>query len=157
MSDRTFTLYRLRDAAGTLLYVGISGSALARWLAHNRRPWWPDVAAVEVKHFPTLAEVRSAETTAIREEGPLYNIAGNPGAPRGVRRTFITPAPRVAPTPPRSRGPREAEDPLGYFVERWLDSAERHGADPATREERRPAAWRVAYAMNVTEDTRETG
>lgn len=75
---RTYTLYRLRDSLGRLLYIGISNSAARRFEEHaSERPWWTQVAAIEVQHYATRAEVEAAEKAAIRDEQPLYNKAHN--------------------------------------------------------------------------------
>jgi integrase/recombinase XerD len=68
------TLYRLYATDETLLYVGISEQALARWDQHRQdKPWWLAVARVEIAHFPNRATARAAEAEAIKTEGPKYN------------------------------------------------------------------------------------
>lgn len=68
------TLYRLFDAAGVLLYVGISGVPFLRWKQHGQtQPWWPRVTKATVQHFATRQAALEAELTAIREESPLFN------------------------------------------------------------------------------------
>jgi predicted GIY-YIG superfamily endonuclease len=68
------TLYRLYNASGELLYVGISGRAWERWHQHAKgKTWWSEVTVTRVEHFTTRAEVEQAERLAIRTEFPKYN------------------------------------------------------------------------------------
>ena len=68
------TLYRFYDAAGVLLYVGISSIGPVRWLGHQFRDWWTLVATVTTEHFPDRAPALAAEVLAIKTEEPKYNI-----------------------------------------------------------------------------------
>ena len=69
-------LYRHFNAAGELLYVGISLSALGRLGQHRTNArWYSTVAAVTIETFPTRAEAAEAEHKAIREERPRHNTA----------------------------------------------------------------------------------
>ena len=71
------SLYRCFNADGTLLYVGITACGLRRFAAHQKdSPWWSKVARVDVKHFASRTEAAEAETRAIAEERPRYNIRG---------------------------------------------------------------------------------
>jgi hypothetical protein len=69
-------VYRFFDAEDQLLYVGISDTHRTRWYGHVSKPWW----ALAVRHtldwFDDRAEAEAEETRAIREESPIYNIAG---------------------------------------------------------------------------------
>lgn len=68
-------LYRLFDSSGTLLYVGISLSALQRGLQHRRlKDWWVDVSRMEIQHFSSRRDAEAAECQAIRSERPRYNV-----------------------------------------------------------------------------------
>lgn len=80
MSERPGTLYRLFATDGTLLYVGCSSRPLARLEQHGLKPWFAEVASVSLVHFANYREAAQAEIRAIAEEGPKYNIAGNPVA-----------------------------------------------------------------------------
>jgi hypothetical protein len=66
-------LYRHFDAAGQLLYVGISKSAIARLAQHSDKPWLDDLATMKVEYFPTRGEAEAAEIAAIRTERPMHN------------------------------------------------------------------------------------
>ena len=68
-------LYRLFDAQGALLYVGISKSAISRMTQHaSQQQWWRDVADVRIESFAcTRREILDIEERAIRTEKPLHN------------------------------------------------------------------------------------
>lgn len=71
-------LYRFYDAAGRLLYVGITADLPRRLGRHKRdRPWWADVTRVEVAHYPDRENALAAEAEAITDERPLYNVRHN--------------------------------------------------------------------------------
>ena len=79
MSEGRTDLYRMYDEDGALLYVGISFSAASRAAQHRKaQPWWPQMSRIDVEQFDSRDEALVAETTAIREEIPLYNVAGKP-------------------------------------------------------------------------------
>jgi len=70
-------LYRHFDANGTLLYVGISNSALKRLDKHKVNSHWAmDIARIELMWLDSKEEALSAERKAIQNESPLYNIDG---------------------------------------------------------------------------------
>ena len=68
------SLYRHFSAAGDLLYVGISLSALVRLGQHERHSgWFGSIATVKVEHFDTRAEALAAERAAVANENPKFN------------------------------------------------------------------------------------
>ena len=73
-------LYRVRDAQDALLYIGVTENLGGRFLGGHQRspPWWPDLAALSVTSYPSIAEARAAEHDAIAAERPLWNIAAQP-------------------------------------------------------------------------------
>lgn len=72
---RRTQLYRHYDADGQLLYVGISLSALLRTRQHRENsPWFANIAKITVETFPDRATAYDAETFAIENERPLYNV-----------------------------------------------------------------------------------
>lgn len=74
-------LYRFWSDADELLYVGITARPWERWKQHRaEKAWWEEVAKVTIENFATRAEVKAAETVAIKTEGPRYNIAEVPKA-----------------------------------------------------------------------------
>lgn len=71
-------LYRFFDAAGVLLYVGITYDLSARFSTHSvERPWWGDWATSTVTRYDSRAELEAAEREAIKSEGPLHNTVHN--------------------------------------------------------------------------------
>ena len=68
-------LYRHFDAAGRLLYVGISLSAVARLSQHMDGSSWADeIKSMTIERFPTRQEAHEAERQAIRDENPAHNL-----------------------------------------------------------------------------------
>jgi|ERR1700676_1520742 len=76
-SSSMFTLYRIFDAQGTLLYVGRSVHGLNRIPAHIRKKAWAqEMDVVRLVFYPSATELNIAELDAIQNENPKYNIAG---------------------------------------------------------------------------------
>lgn len=72
---RRTALYRLFDAEGRLLYVGIAFDPPDRWRGHAReKSWWPDVVERRVEWHETRHAAGAAEISAIQTEKPLYNV-----------------------------------------------------------------------------------
>ena len=68
-------LYRMWDALGRLLYVGITGNPIERWRRHAQKAqWWSDVHEITYETFPKEHLALEAERRAIREEQPAFNI-----------------------------------------------------------------------------------
>ncbi|MBP2581890.1 hypothetical protein J3A78_002368 [Streptomyces sp. PvR006] len=68
-------LYRLFDADGALLYVGIANNPRTRWSSHaGEKRWWGDVSRKTLEWFATREEAESAEVAAIVGERPRYNV-----------------------------------------------------------------------------------
>jgi len=68
-------VYRMFDAEGRLLYVGMTQDAGARFGDHAAKRWFPLVANIALEWFPTKASARLAEVRAIGTERPRYNKA----------------------------------------------------------------------------------
>jgi hypothetical protein len=69
------SLYRQFNNEGKLLYVGISLSHLQRLGCHKANAhWFNRISRVEIEHFPSWAEAKTAEDRAIIEEKPECNI-----------------------------------------------------------------------------------
>lgn len=69
-------LYRHFAADGSLLYIGVSLSALHRLSAHKEHShWFSDIARVEIQAFESREAALTAERKAIKEEKPRHNIA----------------------------------------------------------------------------------
>ena len=76
-SSRT-ALYRHFDAAGTLLYVGISLSAVARLRSHqDESGWFGEIASVTIEWHDSRALAFAAERAAIKSERPRFNVIHN--------------------------------------------------------------------------------
>lgn len=74
-------LYRLRNAEGVLLYVGISSKPPQRWGQHAAdKPWWPEVAGLSIEWCDSRTEALAVEAETIRVEKPLYNVVHNHSA-----------------------------------------------------------------------------
>jgi excinuclease UvrABC nuclease subunit len=68
-------LYRHFDAAGVLLYVGISLSAVQRLGQHRQTSgWYTDIASVTIEWLHDRAAALTAEANAIAVESPLHNV-----------------------------------------------------------------------------------
>lgn len=78
-------LYRFRDDAETLLYVGIADEPVKRWASHADREWWQSVATYEIEWFPSRDQAAAAEREAIKNERPLHNTVFNSIPYRGDR------------------------------------------------------------------------
>lgn len=99
-------LYRFFDADGALLYVGITMNAPARFGQHrDDKPWWADVARIDMEHFDSREEVLEAEAEAIIAEHPAHNVVHNTARSTLPRR----------PRPPK--GPLDAGQPVALCME----------------------------------------
>lgn len=73
--SRRTALYRLFDAEGRLLYVGIAFNPEARWRDHaTEKPWWGNVIERRVEWHETRTGALKAEVAAIKAEAPAYNV-----------------------------------------------------------------------------------
>ena len=71
-------LYRFWNAAGDLLYVGISVNPYGRFEQHQAdKPWWGEVAKITMQPYPDRESVLAAERDAIECEHPAYNVQHN--------------------------------------------------------------------------------
>ncbi|MFJ2374984.1 hypothetical protein ACIOZL_19575 [Streptomyces sp. NPDC087769] len=71
-------VYRLYDADGTLLYVGMSCDPAKRFMGHRAdKPWWGEVDTHTLEWFGTRAGASVVEVAAITDERPKYNKAHN--------------------------------------------------------------------------------
>lgn len=73
-----FQLYRHFDKAATLLYVGVSFSAIVRLFQHKKDSrWFDQIHKVEISHWRTRADLLIAEKNAIQLEAPIFNKVYN--------------------------------------------------------------------------------
>ncbi len=78
-------VYRLFDANGCLLYVGVTDTVTPRLYGHGRtQPWWSevDVTRTSISWFGTRDEAEQAEVTAISSEAPKHNVVVVPAGRR---------------------------------------------------------------------------
>ncbi|CAL9646934.1 type II toxin-antitoxin system prevent-host-death family antitoxin [Streptomyces sp. enrichment culture] len=79
LDDYRTALYRLFDAADTLLYIGISHQPEVRFAQHSKlKEWWPRVVRREVEWFDDRPTAAKAEEEAIRAEDPEHNGTYSP-------------------------------------------------------------------------------
>lgn len=71
-------LYRLYDEGGVLLYVGITNMPNVRFANHSLKSWWKRVARKDITWYDNRPLAEQAETGAIRDERPLFNVAKSP-------------------------------------------------------------------------------
>jgi hypothetical protein len=70
-------VYRLYDAAGRLLYVGVAYDFDLRFYTHSKqKDWWPEVAHKEITWFANRLDALHEEARAIRDEAPIHNERG---------------------------------------------------------------------------------
>lgn len=111
---RRTALYRLFDAEGRLLYVGIAFNPADRWRGHSSTKfWWHEVSRREVEWRETRGDALRAEAEAILVERPLYNVAGTEEPP---------PAAPPKPKPVRSVNSDQADRELTAAGKRWHKS-----------------------------------
>jgi hypothetical protein len=74
------SVYRAYDAAGELLYIGITNGGPRRLGGHARSSeWWPLVATVRIEHAESRCHALWLEEKAIWDEQPQFNIQHNQG------------------------------------------------------------------------------
>jgi predicted GIY-YIG superfamily endonuclease len=67
-------VYRHFNAAGEILYIGMTANPEERERCHSFcSRWFADVERIELEWFPTRAEAFAAERRAIRAETPPFN------------------------------------------------------------------------------------
>lgn len=69
-------VYRMFDATGRLLYVGMTGELGKRLSSHADKVWFLAVTTITFERHPNYAEAVLAEQEAIRTESPLHNKVG---------------------------------------------------------------------------------
>lgn len=68
------SVYRIYDAAGDLLYVGITNGGMRRQARHiAQKEWASEMARTEWEHYPRRAEAILRERHLIQTEHPKYN------------------------------------------------------------------------------------
>lgn len=81
-------VYRVFDAADTLLYIGCTRTPHSRFKQHkSKAAWYPKAHHAEWTAFPNFATARAAESAAICADRPLFNIEHKPGAHHTRKKT----------------------------------------------------------------------
>ncbi|MFF2571201.1 GIY-YIG nuclease family protein [Streptomyces sp. NPDC058084] len=130
------TVYRLYDAHGALLYIGVTRNPASRWKDHRKEMlWWPEVTDKHLTWYGTHEAAWAAEAHAIRTEGPRYNKSNWPD---------LDMAPRLPPgVPPQPFGARIAyqhrETRGGYRIRWYQWRLTLQDALETLREQERPA------------------
>jgi predicted GIY-YIG superfamily endonuclease len=75
-------VYRYRNAAGDLLYIGASSWPVDRIKQHywERCDELKEVVTVQIEWFETREDARKAEVAAIKAERPQWNLASRDAA-----------------------------------------------------------------------------
>ncbi len=68
-------VYEFYAADGTCLYIGCTLNLGRRFLAHVYKPWWSEVAAINVDTYPDWTAGSSAERSLIEAHNPIHNDA----------------------------------------------------------------------------------
>jgi predicted GIY-YIG superfamily endonuclease len=73
-----YSVYRLFDAEGNDLYVGVTMRLVDRLRDHSKKPWWQhvDLEKNVILEFDSLLEASDYEYDLIRSARPAYNRAG---------------------------------------------------------------------------------
>jgi DNA-binding XRE family transcriptional regulator len=99
--DGPGALYRFFAPDGSLLYVGVTGSLRRRFVQHARSArWWQSGMRRTVAFYATETDALAAETRAILNEGPRFNLKVTGGHRPHQRRQPARP-PARAPLPRR--------------------------------------------------------
>ena len=93
MSRAEYTLYRMFDRDGSLLYVGQSIRAAERFSQHRAdKSWWPMVSSITMERCDNADELNRSEREAIQTENPRFNVvhASGKSRPRSRPRPSLT-------------------------------------------------------------------
>ena len=78
MKKKETELYRYFNDKGSLLYVGISLSAVYRACQHKSvSHWYKYATKIDIQRFDSRGDALSAEREAIKKESPIYNLMHN--------------------------------------------------------------------------------
>jgi predicted GIY-YIG superfamily endonuclease len=126
VSERT-AVYRLFDARSGLLYIGIAKNFGRRWQQHSAaKPWWPQVQRQTVDWYPDREMADEAETLAIADEKPLYNIAKVPWVSCQIPAFLLDPIlAALADVSPAARGRRVGRVAAALYEEARTRSGRR--------------------------------
>lgn len=81
MTDSTqliVSVYQYHDAAGVLLYVGVTSRDIRRTQEHaETKAWWPLTTGCAIEHYPTREMALAREAELIRKYKPPFNTVHN--------------------------------------------------------------------------------
>ncbi|AHB31668.1 endonuclease [Arthrobacter phage vB_ArS-ArV2] len=66
-------VYEIMNAAGQVLYVGLSMNTERRLLQHRSKPWFAKAVDVRIATYPDLDTAKRAEGLRISEVNPPHN------------------------------------------------------------------------------------
>lgn len=74
MSARDHFVYRIRNAEGDLLYIGMTRKPQARWAQHRARsPWFSSASTVRMIGPLSREDASDLERLLILKAGPIHN------------------------------------------------------------------------------------
>lgn len=77
LKQRPHWVYRVFDAAGDLLYVGLTAKPETRMANHRcRAKWWGLAVRIDWQTYPDRATAEQIEADAIFDERPRFNLRG---------------------------------------------------------------------------------
>lgn len=81
--ERDHWVYFCHNAAGDLLYVGLTSEGLQRHRAHAKNAdWWSQVDTIRIEHYDSRESAALAEAAAIKKHEPPFNRELIPGRRR---------------------------------------------------------------------------
>lgn len=72
--NKPSAVYRIYDAPGNLLYVGMALRPENRIVVHKRKPWGHLIDHYTTEWFDNRRDALAAERSAIHHENPIHNI-----------------------------------------------------------------------------------
>lgn len=85
IENQPTAVYRMYDADGRLLYVGMTNNTDVRWKWHAQSGgWWHRMASSTVEWHPDRAAARRHEAAAIKAEAPVFNAMHAAAGPHDV-------------------------------------------------------------------------
>ena len=95
--NKPTALYRHFTKHNTLLYIGISLSAIYRLSQHARQShWYRMIDYIRIVHYPSRESALKAEYKAIKKEKPKFNIVHKYREPPPITNQLNFKAPRAA-------------------------------------------------------------
>lgn len=127
-------IYRLYDASGQLLYLGLANDPERRWEEHSRSKfWWHLVARKEVAWYASREEAGRVEEEATASERPKHDMLWRRARANGVAWVPRPEDPFYAPLLATLRaGLEDGSYPDGHILRDDWDTANRFGVSVCT-------------------------